>query len=98
VDGASKSLPIATEIKPTKDAYPPNHLEAYAEITRSLIAQENARLNERTTWLLQLHGLLFAALAFAWGKDSFVILLLSVVGILSSLAIGNGLRWAVKAQ
>jgi len=81
------------------NAYQPNpdHLEKYAEITRNLIIQENARLNERTTWLLQLQGLLFAALAFAWGKESLLIWLLSGVGILSSLAIGKALHSAIKA-
>jgi hypothetical protein len=74
-------------------------LEEYAAITRSLISEENARINERTTWLLQLHGFLFAGLAFAWeAKDPFVIILLSAVGILSSLAIGNSLRWATRAM
>jgi hypothetical protein len=97
-DGKLESPPTTTEIKPAKHAYPPDRLEDYAEITRNLISQENARLNERTTWLLQLHGFLFAALAFAWEKDSFVVLLLSAVGILSSLAIGNSLRWASRAM
>lgn len=92
-----ESSPLITGVEQGEKVYPPNRLEDYAEVTRHLISQENARLNERTTWLLQLQGLLFAALAFAWGKETFVILLLSVVGILSSLAIGNSLRWATKA-
>jgi hypothetical protein len=38
------------------------------ETLRGMIARENDLLNQRTTWLATLQGLLFAALGFAWDK------------------------------
>ena len=84
--------------RPENGIYPSDRLESYAEITRTMIAQENARQNERTMWLLQLQGFLFAALVFAWGKDDPLIWLLIGVGILSSLSIGKALHYAVKVN
>ncbi len=77
--------------------YPESRLEQYAEITRNLIAQENLRANERATWLIQLQGLLFTALAFAWKDAHRLVWLLVGLGIFSTLAIGNSLRWTTKA-
>jgi hypothetical protein len=43
---------------------------------REQITQENNLLDQRLTWLIQGQGLLFAALAFAWGETTLVIFLL----------------------
>jgi hypothetical protein len=40
----------------------------YDDTLRTMIARENDLLNYRTTWMATLHGLLFAALGFAWDK------------------------------
>lgn len=78
-------------------AYPADKAVEYAQVIREMIYQENLRINERMSWLIQLHGFLFAALAFAWDKGTFLIVLLCGVGVCSSVAIGNSLRWAVVA-
>lgn len=81
----------------TSKPYPPDKQDRYAEITRQMIVAENMRINERMSWMIQLHGFLFAALAFAWDKGALRVLVLSVVGICSSLAVGYSVRLAVKA-
>jgi hypothetical protein len=75
-------------------------LERYADVTRQLVQEENHRINERMTWLVQLEGLLFAAVGFVWGKpdDQRIVIALAVLGIFSTAAIFTSLWWAVKAM
>lgn len=70
--------------------HPNNNLsvQEIASIIRSMIEHENALLNQRIGWLIQLQGFLFAALSFAWDKKDTHLLgaFLSIVGIAVSLA------------
>jgi hypothetical protein len=71
-----------------------------------MIGRENDLLNYRTTWLATLHGLLFAALGFAWDKPAAAPLIgvfcflgvalcaLSLVGFVAgSLAVSRLYHW-----
>ncbi len=69
-----------------------------ADVIRELIRLENEALNYRMSWFLTLQGFLFAALAFAWDQDVELIIVLSVVGILSSLSVGILLRYGILAM
>ena len=75
--------------------YTPEEYGTYAPIYRDLINQENARWNERMTWLLQSQALLFASIALGWEKDPMLVCLLAGVGIASSYTIGRFLRNAI---
>jgi hypothetical protein len=56
---------------------------------RSYIEHENSLMNHRLTWLWTLQGLLFAAVGIAPKQsDSFVSLLLCLVGFVSCISIG----------
>jgi len=52
-----------------------------ADIIRTMIRHEDDIVNQRMTWFLTIQGLLFAALAFAWGKGTVLGIVLGVVGI-----------------
>jgi cellulose synthase/poly-beta-1,6-N-acetylglucosamine synthase-like glycosyltransferase len=67
-------------------------------VIRELIRLENDALNYRLSWFLTLHGFLFAALAFAWDKGAALILVLCIIGILSSLSVGILLRCGIVAM
>lgn len=55
---------------------------------RELMRFETELLNQRVSWLLQIQGLLFAALAFAWNDTSLALLgLLSALGIATAASI-----------
>jgi hypothetical protein len=60
---------------------------AEAAIIRSMIAHEDDLTNQRMTWLVTLHGFLFAALGFAWKDGKILIPILSTLGITTSLSI-----------
>jgi hypothetical protein len=68
------------------------------KVIRELIRLENDALNWRMGWFLTLQGFLFAALAFAWDKDAELIVVLSIIGILSSLSVGILLRYGILAM
>lgn len=68
------------------------------DVIRELIRLENDALNWRMGWFLTLQGFLFAALAFAWDEDAELIVVLSVIGILSSLSVGILLRYGILAM
>ena len=68
-----------------------------AAIIRSMIQHENTMVIERTNWMLALEGLLFTALAFAWDKSPVLVLVLSVMGLVSSLSLGVFLQSATRA-
>ena len=70
----------------TRDA-----LERRAEILRALIRQENDVTNHRTTWLLVSQGIFFAAVPALLRVHWFPALVVSVVGIFTTLSIGHAL-------
>lgn len=67
---------------------------------RDMIKHENELMHHRITWLSTLHGLLFAALAFAWDNKNdaqVLIFVFSVLGILISLSTFTVLHTASGA-
>src|SRR5262245_2572475 len=96
-DKVIPNVPISQTVTYEAVPYPLEKLEEYAKITRDMISWEALRMNERSSWLLQLQGLLFTALAFAWDKNRPLIYVLVGVGICSSCIIGKALVAAVKA-
>lgn len=61
---------------------------------RELIATEDSLLHQRFTWLIQIQGLLFASLGFAWrGAPSGLIIILAIVGVIVSVSISRSLLW-----
>ena len=82
----------------SSDEYPPEQLELYAEITRTLFERENARQHERLQWLLQLQSFLYAALAFGWDKGPLLMLILGGVGLVSAFSLGMALVDSVRAM
>ena len=61
--------------------------ETHAAIIRSMVVHEDDVTNHRMTWLVTLHGFLFAALGFAWKDGKVLIPLLGFVGVFTSLSI-----------
>jgi hypothetical protein len=59
-----------------------------AQVIRQMICHENDLINHRMTWFLTFHGLLFAALGFAWEKRDAapLIYILCGLGIVVSLS------------
>lgn len=73
-------------------------LEAYAEVLRALIKQENDLTNHRTTWLLVAQGILFAAAATFLKIDWFLALVIATLGIVVALSIGHALENSYKSR
>lgn len=68
--------------------------ETLTATARELIATEDSLLHQRFTWLIQIQGLLFAALGFAWkGAPLGLIIILAVVGVVVSVSISKALLW-----
>ena len=68
-----------------------------AAIIRAMIVHENDLTNHRMTWLVTLHGLLFASLGFAWKDGKELVPLISGLGILTSYSIRIHLKLADHA-
>lgn len=70
-----------------------------AQVVREMIQHENDLINQRITWFGTLQGLLFAALAFAWGKanTSILFFLLAILGILLSASTYYAVQSSLKA-
>ena len=63
------------------------------KVVRELIRYESDLLHQRLTWLLQIQGLLFAALAFAWNARSKpLIILFCALGMATAVSIALALR------
>jgi len=63
------------------------------KVVRELIRYESDLLHQRLTWLLQIQGLLFAALAFAWNARSRpLIFLFCALGITTAVSIALALH------
>ena len=65
-----------------------NDIRDNIENLRQLVKAENEFIHHRLTWLGTFQGLLFAALAFAWGKDDtwWIIIILCFVGLTVALS------------
>jgi hypothetical protein len=72
-------------------------MKADPEVTRLLIHDENEMINHRIHWFLILQGFMFASLAFAWGKNSALCIVFSIVGMLSAVSVGVLLRYGILA-
>jgi len=73
-------------------------LETHAEILRALIRHENDVTNQRTTWLLVSQGIFFAA-ASAFVKIHWLpAIVVSAVGIVLALSIGQSLQNSYEAR
>jgi hypothetical protein len=70
-----------------------------SEIAREMVRDENDFINHRFTWLAAFQGLLFAALAFAWGKQNTdgLVIIFCVIGGLVALSIGIAMYRSNKA-
>jgi hypothetical protein len=55
-----------------------------AEVVRQMIEHESEVTNHRLTWLVTLHGFLFAALGFAWKDGQILIPILAILGVATS--------------
>ncbi len=82
---------------PTK--YPQHATSNDAKIIRDMIRHEDELLDQRLTWLCQIQGFLFTALAFTW-KDptaQHLVLLLCTIGVLVAVSSYYGLNRAENA-
>jgi len=62
-------------------------------VIRELIKHENDLVHQRLGWLIQMQGLLFAALAFAWGRaPKELTILLALLGMATSLSLWSVLK------
>ena len=68
-----------------------------AKVIRDMIFKESEYINHRLTWLVTLQGLLFASLGFAWKDGKEMIPVLGSLGIVTSLATGLSLYFAIKS-
>jgi hypothetical protein len=75
-----------------------SRLDRYADVTREMIQHENDLINHRITWLCQIQGFLFAALALTQksGSDAMLILL-PIIGIAVAISSWTGLYAALVA-
>ncbi|MCP4700878.1 MAG: hypothetical protein GY862_29090 [Gammaproteobacteria bacterium] len=69
-----------------------------AEI-RAMIMHENTLLNQRIGWMWTLQGLLFTAMSLLWKDHSApgIVIIISLVGLLSSVSIGYSFSRATAA-
>jgi hypothetical protein len=69
------------------------------EVIREMIMHENELINHRLTWLCQIQGFLFAALAVTWKfpDSKYVRSIFCIVGILVAISSHYGLGYAVNA-
>ncbi len=75
-------------------------MKKYEGIVRGMITNEDQLVNNRMVWMAAFNGLLFAALGFAWEKSGtdFLLKVICVLGILSSLLNGIAVEMACFAQ
>jgi len=58
-----------------------------ANVVRSMIEHESRMINHRLTWLVTVHGLLFAALGLLWKDGADIVPILSCLGVTISISI-----------
>lgn len=61
----------------------------YAAIVRSMIEHEDILRDQGLNWLVASNGLLMAALGFSWGKDSYLIQPIALVGLRHNAALAR---------
>ena len=71
--------------------------DEYTDRTRAMIHHEDTLRDHRLTWLIASQSLLSGAVAFAWGKNCYLILSLACAGLLLCLSIGVSLHANTKA-
>lgn len=65
---------------------------AWQTVIRNLIKHENELVNQRLSWLVQIQGLFFAALAFAWERaPRELTFLLAILGIATAVSLWTAL-------
>lgn len=67
------------------------------EYYKSLMDTENSNLNSRMGWLLTTQSLFFTALAFAWGKPPIIIIIIALLGIVTSFSYAIYLQCNILA-
>jgi hypothetical protein len=67
--------------------------ESWQAVIRELIKHENDLVHQRLGWLLQVQGLLFTALAFAWEHAPKPLpVLIALLGITTALSLWTAIR------
>lgn len=70
----------------------PEQAQAWQPVIRELIKHENDLVNQRLGWLIQIQGLLFAALAFAWrAAPKPLTALIALMGIATAVSLSTAL-------
>ncbi len=64
----------------------------YCSIIRDMINHEDQLVYQRLTWMWTLQALLFAAVSFNREENPFLIIVISILGIVSSASIGYQMR------
>jgi len=72
-------------------------MEKYSDEIRNLIKHENELVNHRLGWLMTAQALLYTALSLIWKSGFNEVLVIGLVGILSSLTFGYSLKFSDKA-
>lgn len=74
--------------------------QRHEEATRAMISEENKLVNERISWMMTGQGLLFAAMTFAWDKQSSgsLIIVLCLLGMCLSIVSAAALTGATRAM
>jgi hypothetical protein len=65
--------------------------DEFTDRVRSMVEQENSMRDQRLNWLIASQGLLMTALGFSWDKDRFLVISLSIAGLLFCVSIGSNL-------
>jgi hypothetical protein len=85
--------PHASPDAPPTEPLTEDQADDATKSARELIRSESDLLHQRVTWLLQIQGLLFAALAFAWNvKSTQLVVLFCVLGIATAVSIATALH------
>jgi hypothetical protein len=72
--------------------------QTWQPVIRELIKHVNDLVNQRLGWLIQMQGLLFAALTSAWKEpQKELTILFSTLGITTSLSLWSALRLCSQA-
>lgn len=63
-----------------------------------MIQHEDQQSHRRLSWLGTFQGFLFASLGFSWGKNSFLTLIICLLGVAVALLIFSGVCATVLAM
>lgn len=73
-------------------------LNDYALIIRDMIRHENEITNNRLTWMLVLQGILFVASASFWRIHWLPLLIITILGVVTSISFFYALLLSRKAR